>query len=472
MKLVSLREASSRRWDCIVVGSSFAAMFFAYGLSRKRRPSILIVERGTYATHGDQIKDHAKRPYERFPQSNRSRQRKQWVASKVFGGNSNCWSACIPRFHPNDFRMRTLYGVGRDWPIGYEAIERHYCDVERIMDAAGGGSDHILPRSAPFPFPAHVPSAADVVLRRHDPEHWFAQPAARSNGGSRPPCCANGICSHCPVDAKFTILNSLAQFETEGMHFLLSHECRRTVTAAGRVSGIVVRDAPGGETELKADVVGLGANAISNAAILLRSGVENQHLGRGLHEQVSRAVTYNIPMPNYFGGTHITGHGYKLYDGLHRKDRAAVLIEVRNDLETARRERGEWLNNLRLKFIAEDAINKDNRVVLVDDEPYIEWHGHSLYALTALQHAIEQSASLLPFEHAIVSISGESDTEAHIQGMTPMAASREDGVVDQNCQLFGVSGLYVLGAGVFPTCSPANPTLTLSALALRAGLSA
>lgn len=473
MQILSLEQAAARRWDCILVGSSFAAMFFAYGLNRRRgrRPSILFVERGQYASHTDQIKNIDVRPYEQFSQTNSSGHSKRWVASKIFGGNSNCWSGCVPRLHPNEFRTRTLYGVGVDWPVSYEAIEPHYCVVEEVMEIAGGGSEHLLPRSRQFPFPPHAPSIADLMLRRHDPELWVPQPAARSNGGRRSQCCANALCSLCPVDAKFTILNSLDQFETADTHYLLGHECRRVTTGAGRVSGVVVRDEGGRETELTAELLGLGANAIQNVAILLRSGLQNEHLGRGLNEQISRTVTYNVPFTNYFGGTHITGNGYCFYDGAFARTRAGVLIEVRNDLEAARRERGKWLNNMRLKFIAGDVINPDNRVVIVDDEPHIEWVGYSAYARSGLDYAVAEMGSLLPFDHEIVATM-DNTTEGHIQGMTPMASRRADGVVDAYCQVFGISNLYALGAGVFPTCSPANPTLTLSALALRAGESA
>src|SRR5690606_4402002 len=145
---------------------------------------------------------------EDIPQDNTSGAAKVWVAHSTFGGNSNCWWACTPRFHPDDFRLRTLHGAGMDWPIGYDDLEEFYCEAEEIMDINGGGSDDVLPRSRPFPSPAHRPSLSDVKLRAFSPL-WWAQPSARSSGSRRPPCCGNGVCNLCPVDSKFTILNSL-----------------------------------------------------------------------------------------------------------------------------------------------------------------------------------------------------------------------------------------------------------------------
>ena len=470
VKSVTIEEAAGRRWDVIIVGSSFAAMFFARGLRRNHRMSILFVERGPFVPREQQIDDPNAREYEAFSQDNTSGHEKTWVAQKMFGGNSNCWTGCVPRFHPNDFRMKSAYGVEVDWPISYEELEPYYYDVESVMEVAGGGSDHHLPREKPFPFPPHEPNNADIVLRKHDPINWFAQPAARSNGGRRAKCCSNGVCHLCPVDAKFTILNSLDIFETEQSHYLLSHEVRKLAVEGGKVRGVIVRDRAGHETELQAELVGLGANAISNAAILMRTGVTNPHLGRGIVEQASRTIRYHIPFANYFGGTKITGHGYQHYDGPHRRDRAAVLIEVRNDMTIARRDpRGQWLNVLSLKFIAESRINPDNRMVLRDDEPHITWTGYGKHALDGLDYAIAHSLEMFPFKATIRHDWGLRDTEAHIQGMTAMGRSAEEGVTNLNGEVFDLPGVRVVGSGVFPTCGPANPTLTLSALALRSG---
>ena len=48
-----------------------------------------------------------------------------------------------------------------------------------------------------------------------------------------------------------------------------------------------------------------------------------------------------------------------------------------------------------------------------------------------------------------------------------MAKTPEDGVVDENARVFGLSNLYVAGSSVFSTGGHANPTLTIVALAIR-----
>jgi choline dehydrogenase-like flavoprotein len=56
---------------------------------------------------------------------------------------------------------------------------------------------------------------------------------------------------------------------------------------------------------------------------------------------------------------------------------------------------------------------------------------------------------------------------AHTAGTTRMSDDPKQGVVDSNCRLHGVTGLYVAGASVFPTSGHANPTLMILALAIR-----
>jgi len=55
----------------------------------------------------------------------------------------------------------------------------------------------------------------------------------------------------------------------------------------------------------------------------------------------------------------------------------------------------------------------------------------------------------------------------HPTGATRMADSPQQGVVDRNCKVHGVEGLYIAGSSVFPTAGHGNPTLMILALAIR-----
>jgi choline dehydrogenase-like flavoprotein len=56
---------------------------------------------------------------------------------------------------------------------------------------------------------------------------------------------------------------------------------------------------------------------------------------------------------------------------------------------------------------------------------------------------------------------------AHPTGTTRMADDPACGVVDSQCQVHGVDGLFVAGTSVFPTAGHANPTQLIVAMAVR-----
>ncbi|MEM8869363.1 MAG: GMC family oxidoreductase [Pseudomonadota bacterium] len=458
---IALVDARARTWDVIIAGSSFSAFFFLMGLPRDL--SVLIVEKGGFADHAQQLETGIP-GLESFRQTNTSGHPKEWVAHSTFGGNSNCWWACTPRFHPSDFRMKTLYGVAQDWPISYDTLAPYYDEVEATMEISGGGSDHILPRDTAFPFPPHLPSRTDQYLRKTSRD-WFAQPTARANGGSRALCCANGVCGLCPVDSKFTVINGIEAITRPEVYRLMMSEVRATRVEGGRATGVVVKSAEG-IAEIAAHTVALAANGIFNAAILLRSGIELPGIGVGLNEQVSVRMGIDADGMGPYGGTSITGHGYPLYDGPFRSEHSGVLIEVYNAHAAIRPEYGKWLERAHLKLIVEDLPQDANTMTLEDDEPYLTWVGHHPYALKGLEWGRKRVSEMFEAPDRVFS-SDLSVSEAHIMGTHRMGSDLKRDVVDAYHRCHGVPNLFVLGSGAFPSGSMANPTLTLSAMALR-----
>ena len=57
----------------------------------------------------------------------------------------------------------------------------------------------------------------------------------------------------------------------------------------------------------------------------------------------------------------------------------------------------------------------------------------------------------------------------HHMCTTRMSADPRDGVVDADCRVYGLANLYLGGSSVFATTGHANPTYTLTQLALRLG---
>ena len=70
-------------------------------------------------------------------------------------------------------------------------------------------------------------------------------------------------------------------------------------------------------------------------------------------------------------------------------------------------------------------------------------------------------------EAPIIAITGSNGktTTAHILGGARMANSSSDGVVNENLEVFGYKGLYVVDGSVIPSNLGVNPSLTITAMA-------
>jgi len=467
------------RYDVVVVGTGFASSFFLHRFLERAPDSarVLVLERGRVHSHASQLRAGRRglREASATAVDNRSAD-KRWEFCIALGGGSNCWTGNTPRMLPDDFRLRSAFGVGADWPFGYEILEPYYDAAERIM-AVAGPTRAAFPRSGPYPQPPHILSAMDEVLARAFPDAFFPAPSARPTLATtvRPPCCANGVCDLCPIDSKFRVPRELGGLFEDPRVTLRLGAAVQSLETEGGVATAVIADEEGREVRYGGDAFVLGANAIFNAHILLRSGLGGPRVGRGLCEQVSRTVVLYLDGVEHFGGsTKVTGHGYMLHGAERRRTKAAALIETHNAPIRLRADQGRWREILPLRVICEDLPQSPNRVELdgsVPERPVLRFDaGRSDYARRALDSIEEDLGRLvsgLPVEG--LDVREENPTESHILCTTPMSRSPAEGVVDPDAILHGVRNVAVLGSGSFPTASPANPTLTICALALRCG---
>ena len=464
------------QYDLIVVGTGFASSFFLLSYLERLGPHarVLVLERGTRESPQWQRLNRRNSSLEAESLFANRTPRKRWRFTAGFGGGSNCWWAVTPRMLPNDFQLRTMYNVGADWPLTYDDLEPHYVRAERVMEVSGSGEDNPFPRLTAYPQPPHRLTDPDRLLKAAFQGQFFHQPTARARVATRnrPECCASGICDLCPVDAKFTIQNGLRDIYEDSRVTLLTNAPVHTIDTSGSLATGVRYEMDDRMITARGDLVVLGANALFNAHLLLRSGFQHPALGRSLNEQIGVEVDLDLDgVDNFQGSTSITGHGYMFYDGEHRASRAACLLETWNVVpRLLRTERGRWRQTLLLKFIFEDLPNPENRVVVHaadTSKPEVTYTGYSEYTqrgIDAIPDMVAELARALPIER--YTIRDVSDTEAHIQGTTVMGDDARTSVVDRHLVHHQVRNLVVLGSGAFPSCPPANPTLTLSALSL------
>jgi choline dehydrogenase-like flavoprotein len=143
------------------------------------------------------------------------------------------------------------------------------------------------------------------------------------------------------------------------------------------------------------------------------------------------------------------------------------------------------LTGVSIDAITENAPNPDSRVTLsstaVDrfgvPKALVDWRlsrqdRHSLARVAQLCAELLPALGLPTPQLESWITQGALDTAviidmAHTAGTTRMSATPQTGVVDAQCQVHGVSGLYIAGSSVFPTSGHANPTLMILSLAIR-----
>ena len=464
-------------YDLIIVGTSFASSFFLGEYLRKVDDShrVLVLERGRMDTHAWRLENRRDSSIsfdELFVNKNKE---KLWVFNHSFGGCSNSWAGCTPRMLPNDFRLKSLYGVGRDWPVSYDELEEYYCSAEEAMEVAGPEKTP-FPRSRPYPQPPHRMTDPDLLLQAAHPDKYISQPAARPRikASNRPACSARCVCNICPPDSKFTILNGMSQIYQDPRVTLMLEANVMTVEHAGDTASGVSYVKDGVSSKAEADLIVLGAGALFNPFILLKSNIDHPMTGKGLCEQVSTELVVDLDgLDSLQGSTLITANGYQYYDGSHRSERAACMTESWNVPEPPlmRAKRSNWRQRILFRFIFEDLPEERNYVKISDEDankPETVYVGHSDYAqrgLDAMPEIVPQFLEALPVEKYTI---GKAifPTDFHILGTTVMGNDPATSVIDRHQVHHKIRNLVVLGSGSFPTASPANPTLTLAALSL------
>jgi choline dehydrogenase-like flavoprotein len=241
-----------------------------------------------------------------------------------------------------------------------------------------------------------------------------------------------------------------------GQNVLLSANTRvdRVLRTNGNVSGVVMAS---GETLVASGVV-LCAGAIETPRLLWRSGLAHPTIGQNLADHPSLAFT----VPGF--------------SSTRRATRLALMASTRHgatDLLVTSYGRAEMvlLTLLQAKsrgWLTNDMIHL-NQLSHPEDRGALR-SGVRQLALH-LPHAsgpdgkkLEQAADFADDELDHWMLHHEDGTY-HAAGTCRMGVSATDSVVDPHGQVFGVPGLYIADASVFPSLPLATPQATVMAVA-------
>lgn len=421
------------------------------------------------------------------------------------GGSTIRWGAQFPRFRPSDFRMRTLDGVGRDWPLSYGALEPWYDLNDRMMGVSGLAGDPANPPRAARPAPPLPLCPATRALAAGFDRlgwHWWPSDAAILSvpREGRDACNHCGPCGvGCPRHARASAdIAYLGPARARGVEVRPG----AAVTAlrkgqGGRVTGLDYVDSEGQKRLDCAEVV-LAGNALGTAR-LLHGRLDDPRLGRGLMMHPTAIVTglFDAPLQSWRGAFAASLVSQEFYE----TDRARGFLRgfqmqalrAQGPLVTALGGYGTRLpwgrrhaaafeqtfgRSLSLTVTCDDLPEDDNRIEMHADRT--DRHGLPVPRLiyrrgentrAMLRFGIDRAGEALRAAGAREIRVTELSRNAgfHLMGTAPMGATAEDGVTDAQGRVHGVENLSIVDASIFATAAAVNPTSTLQAVALRAG---
>src|SRR5947209_9745609 len=60
-----------------------------------------------------------------------------WFRARMLGGRTNHWGRISLRMGPDDFKRRSLDGLGDEWPITYDDLKPYYDKLDRLVGIFG-----------------------------------------------------------------------------------------------------------------------------------------------------------------------------------------------------------------------------------------------------------------------------------------------------------------------------------------------
>ena len=203
-----------------------------------------------------------------------------WWRARMLGGRTNHWGRISLRFGPDDFKRKSIDGLGDDWPISYNDLAPYYDRVDELVGIFGTNEN--LPNHPGGKFqPPPKPRCYELLVKQaSDKLGIWCIPARLSvitqRLGNRAPCHYCGQCNRgCMTNSNFSSPNVLlipAQ-QTNRLRIITNAMAREvTVNAQGLATGVsYINTTTGADEHIRARVVVLAASACESSRILLNS---------------------------------------------------------------------------------------------------------------------------------------------------------------------------------------------------------
>ena len=236
-----------------------------------------------------------------------------WFRARMLGGRTNHWGRISLRFGPDDFKRKSIDGLGDDWPITHEDLKPYYDKLDRLVGIFGS-MEHLpnepdgvfLPPPEPRCYERLIKQAADRLKITCIPSRLSILTRPLND---RPAChycgqCGRGCATHSNFSSPSVLLPPA--LATGRLHIITNAMAREVLSdESGLAAGVsYVNRSDRRDYAVRARTVVLAASACESARLLLNSkssrfpdGLANSSgtVGRSLTDSTGLTVSGFIP---------------------------------------------------------------------------------------------------------------------------------------------------------------------------------
>jgi len=454
-----------------------------------------------------------------------------WFRARMLGGRTNHWGRISLRFGPDDFRRRSIDGLGDEWPITYDDLKPYYDKLDRLVGIFGSMEN--LPNEPNGVFlPPPKPRCYELLIKQSCDRLGITCIPARLSILTKPlngraAChycgqCGRGCATHSNFSSPSVLLPPAL---ATGRLRIIANAMAREVTTGedGLATGVSYVDTNDRrDYAVRARIVVLAASACETARLLLNStsarfpdGLANSSgtVGRYLTDSTGLTVSGHIPkladgVPHNedgVGGMHLympwwldnakldfpRGYHVEISGGRRGAPSYGILGGIQRF--NGRGGYGKQLKDDYRKYYGSTVSFSGRGEMLPNDQTYCEIDPFAVdtYGIPVLRfhasftdHEYRQAKHMQETFREIIHDMGGTPLSPmpsrdawyglenvgriiHEVGTTRMGNDPKTSVVDANCQAHDVKNLFIADGGPFVSNADKNVTWTILALSMR-----